>query len=751
MISTTKQLIEFVEKNYQIEIASIKELAGYIDKNYKIETASDDLFILKLSSSDPVFFLESQNEVLAHLSVTSSLFPKLFNSKTGKTILRYQNYFLRIVSYLEGTFLDDIEAINDSLVQDFASNLASLDVSLTELEIPKLSHIQMDWDIAHTLAQKKFIQAIPQNDIRRVIHYFILQFQFIVTPILSTLRKSIIHNDANPMNVLTANNRVTGFIDFGDMTFTATVFEPAIAITYLMMDQEHPLDIACVFLNKYHSILNLTEDEISILYYLIAARLCTSQIMAARSKIQHPENTYTSKDELRGQVLLKQLLQINPIQAENRFREACGFSPLKNQDKTDLLGQRNTHISKGQSISYDDPISMQRSALQYMYDDSGNTYIDCVNNIMHVGHCHPSVVEAGQKQLARMNTNTRYLYASLNEYANRLLEKLPPTLDKIFFVNSGSAASDLAIRLARTFTQRDQFIIIDQGYHGNTQLGIDVSSYKFDSKGGEGSKSFVHKIAMPDSYRDPRTGEQYAQEVDQITHAHIIAGFIGESILSCGGQLVLPEGYLQSIYQKVRAVGGLCIADEVQVGFGRVGSHFWGFELQNIVPDIVIMGKPIGNGHPLAAVATTTEIANAFNNGMEFFSSFGGNPVSCEIGLAVLGVIEDEQLQDNAFKMGQYILNQWHRLKDKYECIGDIRGVGLFLGIEFVRSRSTKEPDDALAHEIVQKMKERYFLMSTDGPYHNVIKFKPPMIFSKDEADLLYSNLDEVIFLLTKN
>jgi len=749
MHSSEDKLIEFVEKNYSIEVGEIKELAGYIDKNYRLETKNNEYYILKLSSTDPTYFIEAQNTILQKLSSQSALFPTVISSVAHKTILDYEDYSVRILTFIPGTFLEDIANKSSSLVQDFAHQLAEMDLLLQQLEIPQLSHIHLDWDIKNTLKQKEYIDLITDTENRRIIEYFLMQFQEEVIPALPKLRQSIIHNDANPMNVLAQDNAITGFIDFGDMSFTATIFESAIAITYLMMDQDDPLEIACTFLKAYHSTLALTEVEISIFYYLIAARLCTSQIMAARSKVQNPENTYTSKDEIRGQQLLKQLLQIGPIKTEHKIRVACGFNAIAKQNYTTLLDHRNKVISSAQSISYDHPISMEKSALQYMYDDLGNSYIDCVNNIMHVGHCHPTVVSAGQRQIARMNTNTRYLYSSLNQYASQLLDKLPPSLNKIIFVNSGSAASDLAIRLARTFTKRDEFIIIDQGYHGNTQIGIDISSYKFDSKGGEGTKAFVHKIAMPDTYRDPRTGIEYANEVDQIIQNKAIAGFIGESILSCGGQLMLPDGYFDSIYQKVRTAGGVCIADEVQVGFGRVGHHFWGFELQGVVPDIVIMGKPIGNGHPLAAVATTIDIANAFDNGMEFFSSYGGNPVSCEIGIAVLDVIEKENLQDHALDMGEYILAQWQALMTKHECIGDVRGVGLFLGIEFVKSRETKEPDDTLAHQIVQHMKDRKFLLSTDGPYHNVIKFKPPMVFGQDEADSLYTHLDETISQLT--
>ena len=735
----------FVKEHYNLHVGRTKVLAGYIDKNVLITTDTDDQFILKFSVSDPEYFLAAQNEVLQILSSNSTLYPSVIPSISGANIIHYQTYAVRLLSYLNGTFLNDVIHRSDDLLADFGQSLATLDNHLLSITIPHLSHMHLTWDIRHTLDRQQDLDLVDSPEKRRVLHYFFKQFEEQVLPVLPSLRKSIIHNDANPLNVLCKDQRICGYIDFGDMVHSCLIFDPAIALTYLMMEQEDPLRVASIFLASYHKRLPLERHELGILYYIIAARLCTSQVMAAKSRADNPDNDYISIDEDRGMDLLHKWLSINPMRAKHTFLSACGFEIPRTRTVHERLDLRNQFISKGQSVSYTSPISMESAALQYMYDDQGNSYIDCVNNIMHVGHCHPHVVTAAQRQLAKLNTNTRYLYDSLTTYAERLLNKLPSNLDKLFFVNSGSAATDLAIRLARTYTKRDEFIVIDQGYHGNTQIGIDVSSYKFDSKGGEGARSHIHKLAMPDTYRYSKSGAQYAEQVNGIVDLGQIAGFIGESILSCGGQLVLPDGYFEHIYEKIRTAGGVCIADEVQVGFGRVGEQFWGFELQGVEPDIVIMGKPIGNGHPLAAVATTTPIAESFDNGMEFFSSFGGNPVSCEIGMAVLDVIEDEGLQAHAKELGRYILGQWRTLQQQYDCIGDVRGVGLFLGIEFVKSRTTKEPDGELAESIVNEMKALHFLLSTDGPYHNVIKFKPPMVFGYKEADLLYSALSTVL------
>jgi 4-aminobutyrate aminotransferase-like enzyme len=391
--------------------------------------------------------------------------------------------------------------------------------------------------------------------------------------------------------------------------------------------------------------------------------------------------------------------------------------------------------------------------MQYLYDENGRAYLDAVNNVSHVGHCHPRVVKAAQEQMAVLNTNTRYLHENLVRYAERLCATLPAPLSVCFFVCSGSEANELALRLARTHTRQKDVIVVDAAYHGNTTGLVEISPYKFDGPGGTGAPPYVHTVPMPDVYRgqykrsDPRAAEKYAYHVEEIIRQRQgkVAAFICESLMGCGGQLVLPDNYLKEVYRYVRDAGGVCIADEVQVGFGRVGTHFWGFETQGVVPDIVTMGKPIGNGHPLAAVVTTPGIAASFNNGMEYFNTFGGNPVSCAIGLAVLDVIAEEQLQANALHVGTHLLDSLRRLMDRHALIGDIRGPGLFVGIELVLNRETLEPAPAQASYIANRMRERGILLSTDGPFHNVLKIKPPLVFTKENVDFLVATLDEIL------
>ncbi|HET8925455.1 MAG TPA: aminotransferase class III-fold pyridoxal phosphate-dependent enzyme [Candidatus Acidoferrum sp.] len=430
--------------------------------------------------------------------------------------------------------------------------------------------------------------------------------------------------------------------------------------------------------------------------------------------------------------------------------------PAKEPDAAETLAARRMLLGKNLSVSYQRPLKIVRGWMQYLYDEAGRAYLDVYNNVPLVGHSHPRVVKAAQAQLALLNTNTRYLHDSVNRYAERLTRLLPEPLRVCFFINSGSEANELALRLARAHTGREDVIVLEHAYHGHTNTLIDISPYKFDGPGGRGKKPWVHVAPLADDYRgryrrdDPQAGAKYGQHVAEIlertrAEGRGVAAYIAETLPSVGGQIVFPPGYLAEVYRHARAAGVVCIADEVQVGFGRLGKHFWGFESQSAVPDVVVLGKPIGNGFPLAAVITTPEIANSFNNGMEFFSTFGGNPVACAAGLAVLDVLEEEQLQQNARRVGTRLLDGLKLLQGRHASIGDVRGSGLFLGIDLVLHRETREPAPSQASYVVNRLRDCGILTGTDGPHHNVIKLRPPLIFSEANADLFVGTLDAVL------
>ena len=436
-----------------------------------------------------------------------------------------------------------------------------------------------------------------------------------------------------------------------------------------------------------------------------------------------------------------------------RLPEGCRATTAPSGDQ--ILEERRRRIGPSLSLAYRAPLTIVRGWRQHLYDDVGRAYLDVVNNVAHVGHCHPRVVAALHAQAAVLNTNTRYLHPNLVHYARRLTARLPEPLRVCYFVCSGSEANELAIRMARAFTGQRDVVVLDHAYHGSTSALVEMSPYKFDGPGGAGPGASVHKVPLPDPYRGfQRAGgtdaasyyaERAREVIAEIGQGRRLGAFFSEAIVSGAGHVEPPADFVRDVYRQVRAAGGVCVADEVQTGFGRIGSHFWAFEVHGVVPDIVTMGKPIGNGHPLGAVVTTPEIAAAFDNGMEYFNTFGGNPASCAVGLAVLDVIEDEGLQEHARVVGDRLAAGLRGLMARHQLVGDVRGRGLFQAIELVRDRDTLDPAPRHASYIVERMKERGVLLSTEGPLHNVIKMKPPLVFDESDADRVVSGLEAVL------
>ena len=418
-------------------------------------------------------------------------------------------------------------------------------------------------------------------------------------------------------------------------------------------------------------------------------------------------------------------------------------STISNQE---LIAYRKQHLGKSLSLQYKTPIKMVRGANQFLMDQFGNKYLDTVNNVAHVGHENYNVVKAGQEQMALINTNSRYLHENINELTKELLETFPEELNVVHFVNSGSEANELAIRMTKAVTGEKDMIASEIGYHGNSNMCVDISSYKFDGKGGKGKPEHTQIFPLPDTFRGKYKGENtaknYIEEVQKCIDSiqqkgRNVGGFIIEPIISCGGQIELPDGFLQEAYKKVRKAGGICISDEVQTGIGRMGKTFWGFQLHDVIPDIVTIGKPLGNGHPVAAVVCTQEVANAFANGMEYFNTFGGNPVSCAIATEVLKTVKREKLQENTLQIGEFLKSELKQLSNEFPIIGEVRGQGLFLGIELVDAGLN--PLAEQTNYLVNRMKDHGILMSSDGPDNNVLKIKPPLTFTKENAkDLLY-------------
>jgi len=749
---------KLLQKEFGFHQVEIKKLNGYDNLNYLINTEGGKyIFKTYLKNTESLALVEAENETLLSLqNPQNDKFPRPIQFTDGAYVkcikIAGKETICRMLSFLEGQSLADVVQ-SKALFQSLGTFLAQMDIELQSCNNYTIKARQWEWSIEYLNLNKKYIADIADAKNRSVVSYFFQQFEENVAPILPDLRKTIIHNDANEWNVLVNNGKVSGIIDFSDLAYTALINELAVAIAYACFDKENPIEWASIILQSYHRVLPINETELTVLYYLIAVRLCISVCNSAHSKKINAANEYAFVSEKQAWKLLYQWLRINPIATENCFRSAIGLMAEKPQSVDKMIKARHAVISPILSLSYSKPIAMTKAAFQYMYDAYGNTYLDAYNNIPHVGHSHPQVVAAAQAQMAKLNTNTRYLYDLLPEYAERLLAKFPTALNKVYFVNSGSAASDLAIRLAQAHTGRKNLMVIEHGYHGNTQIGTDISDYKFSNKAGQGQKDYILKTAIPDTYRgkytinDGSAGKMYALEaIEQIKRSDSpIAAFISEPILGCAGQVPLAKGYLKEIYPAIRQQGGVCIIDEVQTGFGRLGDYFWGYKAQAIVPDIVIIGKPMGNGHPMGAVITTTEIADSFSKGVEFFSSFGGNPVSCAIGLAVLNVIEAENLQENARLVGNFYKALYINLQKEFPCIGDVRGSGLFIGVEIVKNNNSLEPDSDLASLIKNELINQNILISTDGPFDSVLKTKPPLCFNRANAQQVTDHIYEIL------
>ena len=417
-----------------------------------------------------------------------------------------------------------------------------------------------------------------------------------------------------------------------------------------------------------------------------------------------------------------------------------------------LLERRNRLLGPGNPLFYDDPVHLVRGEGIWLFDWDGRRYLDCYNNVPCVGHCHPRVVEALRRQARTLNTHTRYLDERLLDYAERLLGTFNDALDRVALTCTGSEANDLALRIARVNTGREGFICTNATYHGNTTAVSQLNSI-FEPVGGYGEH--IRMVPWPDAYRTDADlsaedlAAEYARHVEEAIDSLDKAGVGLAGILVCPifaneGLSPISDHYLQRAVAMVRDAGGLFIADEVQSGFGRTG-RWWGHESSGVIPDVVTLGKPMGAGHPIAGVVARGSLLDAFREQEMYFNTYGGNPVSCAVAHAVIDVLAEENLVDNAGTQGKYVFSKFSNLKDKFPIIGDVRGRGLFFGLDLVADRTSKAPATRSARMIVNALRHRGILISKIGEHDNVLKLRPPLCFSRDNADLLVDTLEEVL------
>jgi len=759
--------------------SQVKLLPGEYDDNFHLTSRDGREYVLKVMH--PVreeSFVDMQCRALVHLAERAPhvVLPRVLPAATEELYCRVEvgdgsQRLVWLLTFLPGTVLAKSVPHTERVLESLGVLLGEIDGALLDFSHPATRR-PLKWDLSTSLWAREFLDQVKSPDRRGVARGFFDAFEQEALPRFGRLRRSVIYGDANDYNALVDVNRagqreVVSVIDFGDMHSGLTVAEPAVAAAYAILGKREPLAAAAAVLAGYHRAFPLTSEEISAFFPLLCARLAVSVVNSAHRQGLVPDDPYVTVTEEHAWEALERLRKIDVREAEELFQAECvaasarellgikGANEVQGEIEQDLAERRRL-LGANLSLSYAKPLKIFRGRGQYLYDDAGRAFLDVYNNVPLVGHSHPRVVAAVQNQIALLNTNTRYLHDNILRYADRLTKLMPDPLQVCYFVNSGTEANDLALRLARAHTGREDVIVQEHAYHGHSPTMIEMSPYKFNGPGGSGRKAWVHVVPMADNYRgeyrrgEPELGRKYAEYVSRAleeckSEGRQVAAFIAETLPSVAGQIVFPASYLEKVYERVRAAGGVCIADEVQVGFGRLGTHFWGFETQGVVPDIVVLGKPIGNAFPLAAVVTRREIADSFANGMEFFSTFGGNPVACAAGLAVLEVVEEQKLQHNALRVGEFWMQALRTLQSEFALIGDVRGSGLFLGIDLVNSRESREPATAQASYVVNQLRELGILAGTDGPGHNVIKLRPPLIFSEEDAELFTATLAKVL------
>jgi len=756
------QVLTLLADEYRLD-GELTRLPGE-NENYLVTTPRGTRYVVKLIDDEHAEDVLDLEQVAAETIAASGAgigVPVIVSTRRGSPEIRWSRedgvpIRMRVLAHVPGVPWGSAGPPNAQRRARVGRCIARIAYALSPLTHPA-AHRTHQWDLTAVAAHRPKTALLSDPARRRMVDEALTLYVATAVPRLAGLPRSVIHGDLNDENLLVTGDEVTGLLDFGDCLYNPTVCDLAIALTYLTFDEPDPLAAAAEIVGAYHGVRPLSLAELEVLFPLICGRLANSLLIAAERREVDPRRDAWFVTEPLAWRALERFLSTDPAAATAWLMEDTALTPPPNPyaPRRELLEKRQQRFSAALSLSYHDPLRFVRGRGQFLFDGRGWPYVDFYNNVAHVGHAHPAVVAAGERQMARLNTNTRYLYDELVAYADRLCATLPPALECCFFVNSGSEANELALRLARTHTGREDVVVLEHAYHGHTSTLIDVSPYKFLGKGGPGRpKPWVHVAPMPDGYRGPHRGSgreagvAYGNEVGRVVAAagRPIAAFLAETLPSVGGQILPPEEYFETAFRHVRTAGGVCILDEVQVGFGRVGTHFWAFQRQGVVPDIVVLGKPIGNGHPIGAVVTTRAIADSFAaTGMEFFSTFGGNPVSCAIGMAVLDVIRDEGLQQHALELGALLLDGLQDLMSAHPLIGDVRGAGLFIGIELVKDRDTREPATAEAAALINALRDRRLLVGTDGPFENVVKIKGPLVVTRDDATMFVAAVDAVL------
>jgi len=655
------------------------------------------------------------------------------------------SHLVRASTHMPGTASIDPPEIGPEAAFDYGVVVARLARAMRSFFHPSAARVLM-WDVHHAATMRPLLDAIADADDRALLGRVLDRFEASVLPRWWSLRSQVIHGDVTLDNALVdERGRITGIVDFGDMSHTALVCDLSSAIESLSVHRpfEHVVPVAMRVVDGYRSVTALEPEELDVLPDLVAVRAVTDAVLFGWRAALHPDNAY-----LQDWAQVLPLLRYLEEEGIALFRDRL-LTGGKTSDGAELLERRAQAFGPALSpLTYDRPLHLVRGEGVWLIDANGVRFLDCYNNVPVVGHAHPRVADAIARQSRLLNTNMRYLTDAPVELAERLVATMPEGsgLDTVLFVNSGSEANDTAWRLATSWTGGGGALVTRFAYHGVTEAIAAISPEEWLASG---KPNHVETFDPVDAYRDPDLDmpASLAQAAERLREREIepAATFVDGGFTSDGIPVPAVEA-VRALAERTHDAGALYVADEVQVGHGRSGPHLWSFAAQGVAADVVTLGKPMGNGHPVAALITRRELTERFAETTEWFSTFGGNPVACAAALAVLDVIEDEQLIARAARVGPALRAALTEVQRNHEAVGDVRGIGMLTGVDLVRDPTTKEPDPELTEAVANGMRARGVLVGTTGQAGNVLKVRPPLAFGDEHIVLVAEALDAALY-----
>jgi 4-aminobutyrate aminotransferase-like enzyme/Ser/Thr protein kinase RdoA (MazF antagonist) len=748
---------ERVARDTYAIVGTVRALPGERDSNFHLSTADRREYVLKIIDLEAgPETIDCQLSVLRHLAVQDPslpvprLFPTTLGEETGLCVGQDGiKYTTCLIGFLPGRLLAEVPP-QRHLLENVGDTLARLDRALQGFFHPALGQ-RLAWDVRRLPELAEHVRYIESASVRSDIESVVDAFRDRVS-VLSGLRSQAIHGDCHGQNLLvdSAGGSVSGILDFGDMIHAPRVLEPAVTMSELLTEDVAPLTAISSVLEAYARRQPLDGAEIDVLYDLIAARHSLTILVHAWRRRHDPARARVlDRLTVHAERSLHALLETGRASLTRSWHGAAGTRSeiWAGPSASAEVPRRHRLMGKGSELFYEKPLHLVRGSGVWLFDPQGHAYLDVYNNVPHVGHAHPDVVRAVQSQAAILATHTRYLHSGILEYAERLIAKVPARLNACIFVNSGSEANDVAWRMAQFATGHKGGLVMQNAYHGITEAVAALTPGV-----GQPREPHVVTIAAPQpglqTHEAAATAQIAAARSDAEGAVRTLAergfepaAFYIDTALTSSGVYDPPPAWAAAVSERVRAAGGLIVADEVQYGMGRPGSNFWGFERRGLDPDIVTMGKPVANGYPMGVVIANRDLIEAFQAKFGLFSTFGGNAVAAAAGLAVLDVLEREELMVNAASTGAYLRRQLEAVAAKHSCLGELRGAGLLFGLQvnavggLTARQCTKRIINILASEA-------RVLIGYEGPNADMLKLRPPMPFRAEHVDRLVEAID---------